>query len=923
MELEYTPQQLEAINHLDGNLQIIACAGSGKTQVISQRIVNILKEKGPSGITPANIVAFTFTEKAAGELKNRIHKLAEEQLGADVGLAEMYVGTIHGFCLNMLQTYLFKFLKYSVLSEVQQRLLIDRHSRESGLSDLTTTTGQPLQRWTDSKLYQKVLSLVREARIDEAALGAHPVRAALAKYHELLDKKRYLDYSRILYEAVMSLAGNEDLRGKISERVKYLIVDEYQDVNPLQECLIKQLHELGAQLCVVGDDDQTIYQWNGSDINNILTFKDRYPAVRQISMAENFRSSKGVVETARAVVERNVERLPKRMESEEKQDFARGDLLCLRFASPGEEAQWIVQKMRELYGLPFTEKDETRGLCWSDCAILLRSVKNSAGPIIDALRAANIPYVVKGISGLFDTAEAQAAVGIFYYLNDEIDSGDLIRLWEAARLNVPRERLEAAIARLDAGKAEWPDQRRKSNYGLQKTYLAFLDELDLREENIPDDGGAHLARGELVYFNLGKFSQIVTDFEQIHFHSDPFRLHKDFAGFLRHQAPSYYPEGWEGAGYATPNAVQIMTVHQAKGMEFPVVFVPNLLRNRFPAKRVGGRQWHHVIPRAAIMDSHRLDGTEEDERRLFYVALTRSRKYLYCTWGPDMASRDYRYESIFVREVTTPGHVLTRDPKHLPAERIEPVQNRSEMDVALTFSELKYFFDCPYQFKLRFLYGFNPPVREEMGFGKSLHDALAEIHARAIAGDYADQSEVPELVNRHLHLPFANPRLMEQMERKSRHILEKYLNENAALFDKIQYAEQTIEIKLSEGVVVQGRIDLIRRTDTNEVIIIDFKSTDRAQDEDVTRQQLHIYAMGYQQLTGNRADLVEIYNLDEGAGATVRELVDDAMIEETENAIISAGREIRANHLCRVERCTGCDFHGICCSDVATEGLAS
>jgi len=332
MELEYTPQQLEAISHLDGNLQIIACAGSGKTQVISQRIVNILKEKGPSGITPANIVAFTFTEKAAGELKNRIHKLAGEQLGADVGLAEMYVGTIHGFCLNMLQTYLFKFLKYSVLSEVQQRLLIDRHSRESGLSDLTTTTGQPLQRWTDSKLYQKVLSLVREARIDEAALGAHPVRAALAKYHELLDKKRYLDYSRILYEAVMSLAGNEDLRGKISERVKYLIVDEYQDVNQLQECLIKQLHELGAQLCVVGDDDQTIYQWNGSDINNILTFKDRYPAVRQISMAENFRSSKGVVDTARAVVERNVERLPNRMESEEKHDFARGDVLCLRFA---------------------------------------------------------------------------------------------------------------------------------------------------------------------------------------------------------------------------------------------------------------------------------------------------------------------------------------------------------------------------------------------------------------------------------------------------------------------------------------------------------------------------------------------------------------------------------------------------------------
>ncbi|NMC75091.1 MAG: UvrD-helicase domain-containing protein, partial [Geobacteraceae bacterium] len=147
MELEYTPQQLEAINHLDGNLQIIACAGSGKTQVISQRIVNILNEKGPSGITPANIVAFTFTEKAAGELKNRIHKICKDELGAEFGLAEMYVGTIHGFCLDLLQTYLFKYLKYSILSDVQQRLLIDRHTQESGFKSLTTLDGKPLKQF--------------------------------------------------------------------------------------------------------------------------------------------------------------------------------------------------------------------------------------------------------------------------------------------------------------------------------------------------------------------------------------------------------------------------------------------------------------------------------------------------------------------------------------------------------------------------------------------------------------------------------------------------------------------------------------------------------------------------------------------------------------------------------------------------------
>ncbi len=206
--MRYTEHQQQAISHLDGNLQVIACAGSGKTQVLAQRIVNILNTKAAEGITPANIVAFTFTEKAAGELKDRIHRLCREQLGRDFGLAEMFVGTIHGFGLDLLQTYLFRFLKYSVLSEVQQRLLIDRNSIKSGLRDLSTHNGQRLERWKDSKLYMKVLSLVREAQIDEAALGNHPVRQALTKYTTLLHEHRYLDYSMILTEAVGGLIPN-------------------------------------------------------------------------------------------------------------------------------------------------------------------------------------------------------------------------------------------------------------------------------------------------------------------------------------------------------------------------------------------------------------------------------------------------------------------------------------------------------------------------------------------------------------------------------------------------------------------------------------------------------------------------------------------------------------------------------------------
>src|SRR5690606_10350335 len=152
---------------------------------------------------------------------------------------------------------------------------------------------------------------------------------------------------------------------------------------------------------------------------------------------------------------------------------------------------------------------------------------------------------------------------------------------------------------------------------------------------------------------------------------------------------------------------------------------------------------------------------------------------------------------------------------------------------------------------------------EALGYGKSLHDALAEVHARAIRGDIADTSEVPALVATHLHAPYAYPALRHQLEAAAERVLKDYLQDNSELFNKIEFSEKQIEISLGDGVSVVGRIDLVRRIDTGETTIVDLKSTDRAQAEDVTETQLHVYALGYQELTGRRPDYVEIYELDE------------------------------------------------------------
>jgi DNA helicase-2/ATP-dependent DNA helicase PcrA len=897
-----TERQLEAIHEIDHNLQIIACAGSGKTDVLAFRVAEILAMKATSGIAPKNIVAFTYNDRAAAELKDRITAKVVERLKTSVGLADMYVGTIHGFCLRLLQTYVPQFLKYNVLSDVQSRLFVDRYSARSGLQDLR------LKRYAESGLFLSVMEMLREAEVDWKALADHPAKKALQKYDELLDQHAYFDYAKMQAEAVKQLNNDEALRRKISLVTKYVLVDEYQDVNPLQEKLISTLHELGANICVVGDDDQSIYQWRGTDVDNIIHFADRYPEVHPVTLDENFRSSSGVVDCARYVIERNdPHRLPKHMISANEQSFQRGDVLCRNFESPEQEAFWIAEKIRNLIGTPFKDKRGAteRGLARSDFAILLRSVKNDATPILQALEASGLKYVVKGMTTLFETLEVQAACGIFMFIVDQVNEVAIRKLWEEADVGLTHEDLDAGINSLKIIKT-WKADGSASN--LQRIYLNFLGAIGLQEERISQD------KREVVYYNLGKFSQVISDYEQIHFLSDPKEKCIGFVDFLLNQAPGYYPEGWEDIAYVVPNAVQVMTVHQAKGQQWPVVFVPALQDNRFPSKRQGGKGKWHVVPKPAIAGADRYDGGVEDERRLFYVALTRSKKYLYCTWAPRADNQLYRRVSPFFDEATDPEHVLTREPARRAIPKIKPQQLTALVNVSLSFSDLKYYFECPYQFKLRFMYGFNPPIDEALGYGKSLHDALAEVHRRALDKDFVGPDQAEELVDRHLHVPFAYPQLKENLRRAAVDATKRYLQDNGRFLDKIQHSEQIVEIHMAEGVVVNGRIDLIRRTDTNETIVVDFKSTKRAQDEDVTRKQLHIYAKGYEELVGHMADLIEIHNLDRGG--SLREEVDVTLMDRTAKAVQSAGKAIQENRFPRQSKwsdvCSRCDPAKVC-----------
>ncbi|MEJ7785891.1 MAG: ATP-dependent DNA helicase [Solirubrobacteraceae bacterium] len=904
---------------LDRHAQIVACAGAGKTEAVSRRVIEQLVLPG---VKPANVVAFTFNERAAAELKERIALRWEERTGSREGLADLYVGTIHGFCLDLLQQNHYEVLPYRVLNDIQQRHLIARNSRKCGLADLGWL------RYRNASTYAELMAILREADVDENALSGSVAEQCLEKYLTVLNEKRYLDYTAIIAETVLMLEDGQPFRERVAERIRFLTVDEYQDVNAVQERLIAALADLGSTLTVVGDDDQLLYAWRGSSVANILGFESRYEDVASVRLERNFRSSRGVVDLARSVVEHNnPERLDKAMVSAESQAFEAGDIELVEHTGPEDEGEHIAGRILQRLGEPYVDRpgDEVRGLSFADMAVLVR-VKKLIPPIVAALERHEIPYVVGGVSSLLDTPEAAAARELFYFLAAEEGSdGTILReAWGQADLGLSSVDLDRGIALASGDRHSIATGTgRFGVYNLQRSYLAFLTAIELREAKIAGASRSHAhSRAEVVYYNLGKFSEVISDFEQINFQSGPQQKYEAFAGFLRHQAGEVYPEGWLEARYVTPDAVQILTIHQAKGLQWPAVFVPGLTKGRFPPSGGGGRSPWSVIPDGAVRNASDYGNSEADERRLFYVACTRAKKYLSISRADyTTAKRAWRTPSIFWDEASAALGSIAPPDDSPDRGKLEPRPERAIADVTLSFSELKYAFECPYSFKLRFLYGFNPPIAEALGYGKGLHDALFELHDRVLHGEVVDSDAVPELVDRHVFLPFAYASLRDTLSAAARRRLEEYIAARGATFADIEHAERPIEIDLGDGIRVGGRIDLIRRRSTNEVVVIDFKSNDRTQQEEVTDLQLRVYALGYEQATGERANEVVVDNLDDLVNPR-RSAVDAAMLDEATEAVRLAGEQLRSNSYPRSPRgadmpakdttCGRCDLVGIC-----------
>lgn len=585
-----TPAQEAAIAEINSNLQIIACAGSGKTEVIARRIANILESK--ENILPESIVAFTFTEKAAENMKVRIAKaLGKHQTEIT---EKMYIGTIHGFCYALLKNFAEDFRDFRILDTVKSHHFITRYYKDCGMSDL----GLELHPRNVILFLQCVDKMIDA--FDESELWAENQKAAFEKYRKCLFSHRYIDFSFLTFEALQQIRSKPDVKKALSN-IRYLIVDEYQDVNDLQEKVISEIANAGANICVVGDDDQTIYQFRGSNAENMISFSKRYPHVKQVRLETNFRCSHRIVDIADTVISHNENRLDKKMQAGKRSEKSCTE--AIRYNSQSEEFAGIAHKIRELHhsGIPYGE-----------ISILVRKGKIIA-PITTALDSFEIPYETDSAEKFFSGSYFSRFATTLQLLVD-IDKSKLHDCWH--------DIVESTL--LTKGFKYLRSCARNGRMTLREILEGFCEQITFIDDSIEDC--------EERKENLAGITKILDDYDEIY---GDWQLSARITGvlrFLAYQAEEEYKYHSFTLKDFSNDMVQIMTVHKAKGLEFHTVFLPELMMREFPASNVGGKKYWHVLGGIFEENKSKYQGDLEDERKLFYVAVTRARQNLFMTY---------------------------------------------------------------------------------------------------------------------------------------------------------------------------------------------------------------------------------------------------------------------------------------------------
>jgi len=828
---------IDPITYRDGHLQIIACAGAGKTETISRRVASVLGD----GVAPEGIIAFTFTEKAGRELKSRIEKkVAEEpRLGTEFldRLGPMFVGTMHAYCMQMLQRHQPQLADWDVLDDHKLVALLQREYQALDLGGLSASW----KRSDNISLFRASVDVVENELLTLDQLDRAPFRKSYELFLDMLERYQTLTYGQMISRAV-SLLQNPAKRDAVLDPLRHLIVDEYQDTNRAQETLVRELASEGAHLTVVGDDDQAIYQWRGATVRNIIEFGKRYDAADH-ELPFNRRSQPMIVAYAHEFIKSHVEERLQKSIKPERCDCG-GCVAVWSETFAETEAAKVADMMLALH---------EEGFEWRQMAVLLRSVATSSQAYLEAFDERRIPYAATGSAGLFLDPDAQLYGATYSWLID--------KKWRPERFHGTAEEVRldslltqfagsfglgaSSVALLRARLTSWYEEVRDdyTEANLVRDFYGLLDLIGVSEWIDSAD--------PVIVARLGaaaRFSTLLADFEnatkRARYHPDDGRIRGGVGGGPRlyqrlHEFLQYYSvekyEGFAGEETLDYDAVTVATAHASKGLQWPIVFVPALTQRRFGAAK-SDRQEYLVSDE--LFDRVRYGGSDEDEARLFYVAVTRARDGVYLSRF-ESTGKQHQSPSVFWRHAAQVVGTVAEPPIIGPAsDSGKPTDDEIPI---VSFSELASYDRCPLSFRLRGLVGFQPMLARELGYGKAVHHIL-----RRIGDGVKDGRPVPtgedleNLIEEEFFLPFANKPAYEQMSKAATSLITGFIVERKEDLERVWETERPFELHLDHAIVV-GRADVILDADGSGAMeIVDYK-TATSDDTTVHQRQLQIY----------------------------------------------------------------------------------
>ena len=621
-------KQKEAVLATDGPCLVIAGAGSGKTKVLTHKIAYDIE----SGIKPWNILAITFTNKAANEMKERIEKLIGD------ATKDLWMGTFHSICVRILRRYIDR------IGYKTDFVIFDTSDQKTLIKECLKTLKVDDKIFTD----RGVLSEISNGKNEMLEPKAYGVKYAgdfrkktIAEIYELYQRRlrenNAIDFDDIINFTIKILSENPDVLDYYTEKFKYILVDEYQDTNKAQFTLVSLLASKYGNVTAVGDNDQGIYSFRGADISNILNFERDFPGTRIIKLEQNYRCTGNILKAANAVIKHNENKYDKKLWTENEE----GHLPCIYCGEDEyDEGRYIVEQINHLKTEEYYKN--------SDFTILYRMNAQSRA-IEDILMREGIPYKVIGGLKFYERKEIKDIIAYLRLIHNSADNLSLKRIINEPKRGIGKTSIEQIQEISDkTGNSMYEIIRNAQEYGLTRVFsnsrdfieqIEYLkskkDELkisDLIKETLNKTGytkaleNENSVEAETRIENLEEFLTVAIEFEEE-------SADNTLAEFLENITLSSDIDGMEDQD----NSITLMTLHSAKGLEFPVVFLVGMEEGIFPGYKTIGE------PQAL-----------EEERRLFYVGITRAKQYLYLTCAKHrtiFGSTSYNQVSRFVKEI--------------------------------------------------------------------------------------------------------------------------------------------------------------------------------------------------------------------------------------------------------------------------------